>query len=39
VDLQDLVPPLLIRQPDLNLHLQAAGAQHGLVQHVTPAAQ
>jgi hypothetical protein len=39
VDLEDLQPALLIWQADLNLHLQAAGAQHGLIQHVFPARQ
>lgn len=39
VDLEDLQTALLIRQADLNLHLQAARPQHGLVQHVLPAQQ
>jgi len=36
VDLKDLQPALLIWQADLNLHLQATRAQHGLIQHVLP---
>lgn len=35
--LEDLHAPLLVGQPNLHLHLQAAGAQERLVQHVTPA--
>lgn len=37
VDLQDLQAACLIRQPDLDLHLQTPWAQQRLVEHVAPA--
>ena len=36
VDLEDLHAAGLVGQADLNLHLEAAGAQHRLVEHVAP---
>mmetsp|Transcript_22607 Transcript_22607/g.55847 ORF Transcript_22607/g.55847 Transcript_22607/m.55847 type:complete len:334 (+) Transcript_22607:966-1967(+) len=36
VDVEDLQPPLLVGQRDLDLHLEPAGAQQGLVNHVLP---
>jgi hypothetical protein len=37
VNFEDLQPTFLIRQANLNLHLQAARAQHRLIKHVLPA--
>ena len=36
VNLEDLVPPRLVGEADLDVHLQAPGAQDRLVQHVLP---
>jgi len=36
VDGKDLAPPHLIRQPDLDLHLQPPGPEQRVVQHVFP---